>query len=130
MKGGEFNVWKKDHNNIITGHSGFEYPEFKGYYSNLYWVRITDQQNHSFTVFSHTEDLFLMLFTPEEAPYPARTSVNHPPGDLGFMLGIQAIGTKFKEAKELGPQSEMYHYDKRRVKGDALQIELTFDFTL
>jgi hypothetical protein len=49
-------------------------------------------------------------------------------GDLSFMLGIPAIGTKFKDAEELGPQSGKYHYTKRRVKGNALQIELTFDF--
>ncbi len=128
MKGVEFNVWKKDHNSSITGHSGFEYPEFKGYYSNLYWTRITDPQDRHFTIYSHTQDLFLRLFTPEEAPQPANTTVNHPSGNLSFMLGIPAIGTKFKEAEELGPQSGKYHYTKRRVKGGALQIELTFDF--
>ena len=128
MKGVEFNVWKKDHNSTITGHSGFDYPEFKGYYSNLYWTRITDLQDRHFTIYSHTQDLFLRLFTPEEAPQPANTTVNHPPGELSFMLGIPAIGTKFKEAEELGPQSGKYHYEKRRVKDGALQIELTFDF--
>jgi hypothetical protein len=128
MKGGEFNVWKKEPNNTITGHSGFEYPEFKGYYANLYWARFTDKEDRFFTVYSHSEDLFLRLFTPEEAPDPARTAVRHPRGDLSFMLGIPAIGTKFKEAKELGPQSDKYHYDWRRVQDGALQIKLTFDF--
>ena len=128
MKGVEFNVWKKDYNSSITGHTGFKYPEFKGYYSKLYWTRITDHQDRYFTVYSHTQDLFLRLFTPEEAPQPAKTTVTHPPGDLSFMLGIPAIGTKFKHAEELGPQSGKYHYQKGKVKGGALQIELTFDF--
>lgn len=128
MKGVEFSVWKKDHNSTITGHSGFNYPEFKGYYSNLYWTRITDPQDRHFTVYSHTQDLFLRLFTPEEPPQPANTTVDHPPGELSFMLGIPAIGTKFKKAEELGPQSGKYHYQKRRVKSGALLIELTFDF--
>jgi len=128
MKGTEFNVWEKKYNSTITGHAGFDYPEFKGYYSNLYWARLNDGEEPRFTVYSHTPDLFLRLFTPEEAPQPANTTVNHPPGELSFMLGIPAIGTKFKEAKELGPQSDDYYYTKRRVKGGALQIELTFDF--
>ncbi len=128
MKGVNFNVWNKKYNNTITGHSGFDYPEFKGYYSNLYWARITDLQDRHFTVYSHTDDLFLRLFTPEEAPQPAGTAVIHPPGDLSFMLGIPAIGTKFKNAEELGPQSCDYYYIKRRVSGESLQIELTFDF--
>jgi len=128
MAGVGFNVWKKRYNNTITGYSGFDYPEFKGYYSNLYWARIYDPQDRHFTVYSRTEDLFLRLFTPEEPPDPALTVVTHPAGDLSFMLGIPAIGTKFKEAQELGPQSGNYYYTKRRVKDGALRIELTFDF--
>jgi len=128
MAGVGFNVWKKRYNNTITGYSGFDYPEFKGYYSNLYWARINDPQDRHFTVYSRTEDLFLRLFTPGEPPDPALTAVSHPGGDLSFMLGIPAIGTKFKEAKELGPQSGDYSYTKRRVKDGALRIELTFDF--
>jgi hypothetical protein len=94
----------------------------------MYWAKISDQNDYSYTVYSKTQDLYLRLFTPEEAPDPARTTVQHPGGDLGFMLGIPAIGTKFKEAGELGPQSKDYKYLARRVKGGALQIELTFDF--
>jgi len=128
MAGTNFNVWEKLYNNTITGHFGFIYPEFKGYYSNLYWARFTDQQDHHFTVYSHSEDLFLRLFTPEEAPDPARTAVAHPDGDLSFMLGIPAIGTKFKESEHLGPQSKEYQYQHRMVKNGALSISLTFDF--
>jgi hypothetical protein len=127
-KGVQFNVWEKQYNNTITGYAGFEYPEFKGYYSNLYWSRFTDRSDHSFTVYSHTEDLFLRLFTPEEAPDPAMTHVNHPPGDISFMLGIPAIGTKFKNPELLGPQSQEYYYLNRRVKNGSLTIWLTIDF--
>jgi hypothetical protein len=128
MAGVQFSVWEKPFNNTITGHAGYEYPEFKGYYSNLYWARFTDQRDQSFTVHSHTEDLFLRLFTPEEAPDPAMTSVDHPSGDISFMLGIPAIGTKFKDPEYLGPQSREYSYLNRRVKDGALSIWLTFDF--
>jgi len=128
MKGVNFNVWEKEYNNTITGHSGFDYPEFKGYYANIYWAAFKDRQDNHFKVYSQTEDLFLRLFTPQEAPNPAGTTLEHPVGNISFMLGIPAIGTKFKEAGELGPQSKDYHYDSRRVKEGSLQIELTFDF--
>lgn len=128
MKGVNFNVWEKEYNNTITGHSGFEYPEFKGYHANLYWASFKDHNDNQFKVYSHTEDLFLRLFTPDEAPDPAGTALEHPAGDISFMLGIPAIGTKFKEAGELGPQSRDYHFLPRRVKDEALQIELSFDF--
>jgi len=126
--GVNFHVWEKEYNNSITGHSGFSYPEFKGYYSKLYWARFLSKQAPAFTVYSSTEDLFLRLFTPEEAPNPARTTVKHPGGELSFMLGIPAIGTKFKEAPLLGPQSRPYSYLPRRVADGALRICLTFDF--
>ncbi len=128
MSGVNFHVWEKEYNNTITAHSGFKYPEFKGYYAELYWAQFQDRQDREFTVYSHTEDLFLRLFTPEEAPVPAGTTLEHLQGDLSFMLGIPAIGTKFKNAADLGPQSRDYHYQPRRVKDGSLQIELTFDF--
>jgi len=128
MTGVNFNVWEKEYNNTITGHSGFDYPEFKGYYSQLHWACFTDKNEQQFRVYSKTEDLFLRLFTPNEAPDPARTTVKHPTGDISFMLGIPAIGTKFKEAAQLGPQSKDYYYLSRRIEEGALNIELSFDF--
>ena len=128
MPGGNFAVWNKPYNNTITGHAGFFYPEFKGYYSNLYWVTLRDNQSHEFTVYCRSEDIFLRLYSPEESPDPAKTTVNHPPGDISFMHGIPAIGTKFKEAGLLGPQSRPYIYNYRRIPGGALNLDLTFDF--
>ncbi len=128
MPGGNFAVWDKPYNNTITGHAGFDYPEFKGYYSNLFWVTFSDNHDHEFTVYCRSEDIFLRLYSPEESPDPARTTVNHPPGDISFMHGIPAIGTKFKEAEQLGPQSRPYQYNYRRIQGGALNLDLTFDF--
>jgi hypothetical protein len=128
MAGPAWNVWDKEYNNTITGHSGFEYPEFKGYYADLYWAEFTLKGESLFTVYSHTKDLFLRLFTPGEAEVPARTRMEHPPGDVGFMLGIPAIGTKFKNPEWLGPGSMGYHFEPKRVEGGSLHITLSFDF--
>jgi hypothetical protein len=128
MSGVGFGVWDKQYNNIITGHTGFEYPEFKGYYSNLYWVMLRDHQDIDFRVYCRSEDIFLRLYSPEESPDPAQTAITHPPGDISFMHGIPAIGTKFKDAGLLGPQSRPYQYTRRRIQGGALNLDLTFDF--
>jgi len=98
------------------------------YYSKLYWAVISDKNERSFTVYSRNEDIFLRLFTPEEAPVLAKTTMEHPSGDISFMNGIPAIGTKFATADQNGPHSRPYSYMKRRVEGGALKIELTFDF--
>ena len=128
LAGGNFNVWDKIYNQSITGHSGFTYPEFKGYYSNLYWADILDDNNRGFRIFCRSEDIFLRLLTPGEPPEPRNTALNHPDGTISFMHGIPAIGTKFKEAELLGPQSRNYQYMSRRVKGGKLNMSLTFDF--
>jgi hypothetical protein len=128
MKGPEFGRWEKTYNNTITGHSGYEYPEFKGYYGQFYWAEIGQDEAPSFRVYSHTPDLFLRMLTPEEAPDPAKTTLDHVPGDLGFMKIIPPIGTKFKHAIQLGPQSRHSRYMDKRVEGGALEMHLTFDF--
>lgn len=128
LPGCQFGVWQKPYNNTITGHAGFDYPEFKGYYANLYWVTLSNRQDAAITVYCRSEDIFLRLFSPGEAPDPARTTLTHPPGDISFMHGIPAIGTKFKEAGQLGPQSRPYRYNARRIPGGALELSLTFDF--
>lgn len=129
LKGVEFGVWEKDYNNTITGHSEYRYPEFKGYHSNLYWLDVSLKGGRSFRVYTETEDLFFKLFNPEEAPNPMRTELTHSKGDISFMNGIPAIGTKFKSVEKLGPQSQPYTFIPKRVIGGKLSVNLIFDFT-
>jgi hypothetical protein len=128
LKGAEFNIWEKKYNNTITGHSGFDYPEFKGFHSNIYWVGFNLKNNQSFKVHTTTNDLYLKLFNPEEAPEPEQTHVNQTSGDISFLNGIPPIGTKFNSAESLGPQSMPYSFAPKRVSDGFLQINLIFDF--
>jgi len=70
----------------------------------------------------------MKLFNPEETAAPAKTHVEHSSGDISFLNGIPAIGTKFKEAEELGPQSQKYTYQSRRNVDRCLKVNLVFDF--
>lgn len=128
LKGVAFNVWEKAYNNTITGHSGFVYPEFKGYHSNLYWAEFYLKNNQSFKVYSKTEDIFLKLFNPVEAPKPENTAMTHSKGDISFLNGIPPIGTKFNKPDNLGPESSTYSFDSKRVLGGYLNVNLVFDF--
>ncbi|MFA5330228.1 MAG: glycoside hydrolase family 2 TIM barrel-domain containing protein [Prolixibacteraceae bacterium] len=123
MKGNTLNVWEKAYNNTITGEKGWIYPEFKGYHRNFYWATI-ESKEQNFTVICPDEDIFLRLFTPEK-PKGAQndnTSPEFPSGDISFLHGIDAIGTKFKKAEQLGPMSQpnLFLYDK--------YLTLYFDF--
>jgi beta-galactosidase/beta-glucuronidase len=128
MKGTEFGVWEKDYNNTITGDSGYVYPEFKGYHSEVYWAKIIGKGVPDFKVFVHSKDIFLRMLTPAEPKAPARTKMEYPKGDISFLHSINAIGTKFTDAKASGPQSISGMFSSSRIHGGKLVMKLTFDF--
>jgi len=106
LKGQQFGVWEKAYNNTITGES-WNYPEFKGWHSELYWVRLQNKES-DFTVYTDQPNIFLEMLQPEK---PAGASNNNtsppfPEGNIGFMHGISAIGTKFQRPELMGPQSQ------------------------
>jgi hypothetical protein len=123
MKGGLFNVWQKKYNNTITGES-WEYPEFKGYYRDFNWV-VVENKESNFTVYTDTENMFLRLYTPEKPKGAGNdyTSPGFPKGDLSFLNGISAIGTKFDKAENHGPESQ-----KNKVGTEWISNTLYFDF--
>ena len=128
MKGVEFGLWEKAYNNTITGDSGFEYPEFKGYHSEVYWAKIAGKDSPDFTVYIHSKDIFLRMLTPVDPKDPAKTKIEYPKGDISFLHGINAIGTKFTDASSSGPQSNPYLFWSNRIHGGKLNMNLSFDF--
>jgi beta-galactosidase/beta-glucuronidase len=132
MKGNQFGVWKKDYNDIATGEVPFQYPEFKGYHSNMYWTKfITNEQ--SFKVFTDREDVFMRLFTPKEQKDTDWKNMEptFPTGDISFMNGISGIGTKTQKPETTGPMG-MKHvfYDYEKEPARALHLVLYFDFSV
>lgn len=128
LKGNQFGIWKKEHNNTETAES-WSYPEFKGYHSNMYWCKfITTAQ--PFTVYTENEDLFLRLFTPAfKTDQWHNYELIFPNGDISFMQGISSIGTKNQRAKTTGPMGmKNIFYDYEKVPNRSLQITLYFDF--
>ncbi|MCX6333487.1 MAG: glycoside hydrolase family 2 [Bacteroidia bacterium] len=122
LKGTQFGLYEKKYNNTITGES-WDYPEFKGYYSNFYGVQIQTREL-PITILSGSEDLFLHLFTPGTAKYSTRSTgvrgeVNppFPEGNISFLHGISPIGTKFTKADAEGPQSQKNKYNGETLKG-------------
>jgi hypothetical protein len=110
LKGTQFGLYDKEYNNTITGQT-WVYPEFKGYYSNFYGVKIQTKEL-PITILSATTGLYLHLFTPQK-PIQSKGGV-YPPfpqGDISILNGISAIGTKFSNANEEGQQGAKNHWD-------------------
>ncbi len=127
MKGTQFGLFNKKYNNTVTGES-WDYPEFKGYYSNFYAIRI-ETKELPITVVSATEDLFLHLFTPEapKGAYNTNTAPPFPVGNISFLHGISAIGTKFSKAETSGPQSFKNEFSLNG-NSESLNGQLYFKF--
>lgn len=111
MKGGRLQLWDKEYNDAITGEV-WQYPEFKGYYSLFYGMKLKCQT--PFEVYSGSEDLILHLFTPriQKLYNPNRNYTNpaYPKGNISFMDAIPAVGTKFGKADNYGPQSQSHRF--------------------
>lgn len=129
LKGNRFGIWHKQYNNTETGEC-WNYPEFKGYYANMYWCDVVTDKT-SFRVYTENEGLFLRLFTPAW-----KTDQWHnyeplfPSGDISFMQGISSIGTKTQRNETTGPMgSKNIFYDYEKEPERALQIVLYFDFS-
>lgn len=131
LKGVTLNVWDKAYNNTITGEDStrLNYPEFKGFYSNLYWMKL-QTKNQPITIICDSQDVFMRLFTPT---YPKRTyniAPTFPTGDISFMHGIAPIGTKSQKPGKLGAsgaKNQYFNYEKNIQ--DALALNLYFDFS-
>lgn len=110
MKGVTFNLWEKEYNNTVTGES-WDYPEFKGFHSNLYAADLTTDEG-VLRIVAASEDLFLHLFTPDK---PVKRNNDNtlgifPDGQISILNAISPVGTKFKSAKEMGPQGQTNYF--------------------
>ena len=106
LKGQQFGVWQKDYNNTITGES-YKYPEFKGWHSEVNWVTVQNKESN-FTVYTSNENTYFQML--EQAKQVGIKNLNtlppSPGNTIGFFNAIPPIGTKFNEAKVMGPQSQ------------------------
>lgn len=131
MKGNQFGVWKKEYNDSSTGEPPFVYPEFKGYYANMYWCKF-NMQDQFFKVYTDKEDVFLRLFTPKKQKDTEwqNMQMTFPSGDISFMNGISAIGTKTQKPETTGPMGMKHvYYDFEKEPKRALEMTLYFDFS-
>lgn len=125
LKGPNYNIWEKTKNNTVTGeyYEPLVYPEFKGYFADLYWVSLLSEDASPVTVHTETDGLFLRVLTPEE-PRDKEGRGNSwpafPTGDISFLLDIPAVNSQGTDG---GAASVKMN------KGDeGYHIRLWFDF--
>jgi len=105
LDGQGFDVWANAANDTATGES-WVYPEFRGFFADMYWATI-GTRSQPVTVVFETPGLFLRMLTPHNPVDPRFTAVAFPEGDISVMHAIPPIGTKFHAAAAYGPESQM-----------------------
>ncbi|MFV0565988.1 MAG: glycoside hydrolase family 2 protein [Flavobacteriaceae bacterium] len=108
LKGVVFDVYENSYNTTLAGRT-WEYPEFKGYFSDIVWMEFSTMQG-KFTVATKEDNLFVRLFD----FYAIDSDVQHPTlpvGDVSFLDHIPATGSKMgtnqSSVKGLGPSSDL-----------------------
>jgi len=128
-QGVTLDIWDKAYNNTITGQGKVIYPEFKGYFSNFYWMRL-ETARQPFTVVCADEDVYLRLFTPGNPLKTYNVAPPFPEGNISFMHAIPPIGTKSQKPENMGPSgARNMYYDYTRSKDYAKSLTLYFDFS-
>ena len=106
LRGQTLGVWKNDYNNTITGWRDWIYPEFKGCFANVQWLQLETTEGPITIV---PRDVpYVQVLTPDWPPtnLVGKAYAPLPQCGLGFLQAIPAIGSKFKDATALGPQSQ------------------------
>lgn len=101
-------VWSNAYNDTITGHSGWQYPEFKGCFDNVHWLQLETTEG-AITIVPHRRDAVVQVLTPSQAPKEMRGKTDYSLPDCGLALldAIPPIGSKFKPASSTGPQGQL-----------------------
>ena len=104
MQGVTYNTWENFKNDTQTGAFPWIFPEFKGYYADISWLQMNTVEG-KFTIATAQENLFVRLFDfyglTGNKPHP-----DLPVGDISFLDGIPAIGSKL--GLRITPKPEMY----------------------
>ncbi len=107
LRGQTLGVWKNDYNNTITGWRDWVYPEYKGCFANVRWLRL-DTAEGSITVVPENIP-YVQVLTPEFPPanLAGNTIPSLPQCGLGFLDAIPPIGSKFQAADAVSPQGQL-----------------------
>jgi beta-galactosidase/beta-glucuronidase len=106
MQGGTVGVWENAYNDTLTGEKSWIYPEFRGYFANVRWVRFATDEG-PITAVIDTDNLFVRVLTHPTEKLAMKAVAPFPAGDISFLHAIPAIGNKFQAAKDVGPQSQL-----------------------
>jgi beta-galactosidase/beta-glucuronidase len=106
MRGNWHDLWYRAKNDAITGQR-WDYPEFKGYFAEVAWARLTTTEG-PIDIMMDSPGMFLRLFTPTNGSNAQAAVMTFPAHEISFLQGIAPIGDKFLAPANLGPQGQQH----------------------
>jgi hypothetical protein len=114
-KGPQVGLWENEYNDTVTG-CEWGYPEFKGVFDQVDWMRLKLASGAALLVDTEPGSQVGILRPSNKDIPPGKTDRDFGPrtatwdypeqGGLFLFHKVPAVGTKFKKAGDLGPQSE------------------------
>ena len=123
IAGEKFGEWHNTYNDTITGDSLWQYPEFKGYYADVRWVKLQTTAG-PITAVVNQDGLDLQVLTPKFPRTAGHTVVAFPAAGLSLLHAIPPIGSKFASAAASGPSG------RQAVAAGAYHGSVSFYFSL
>jgi len=101
LQGTRLEVFGSEYNDSMPGER-WEYPEFKGYFRDLHWVRFETKAG-PFIISTSAPRPYLGLFKPNDG---VNGLLDLPDVGIGLLDVIPAMRNKFHTTDEIGPQSK------------------------
>ena len=113
MEGPQYGLWQNDYNDPIPGES-WDYPEFKGYFSNVNWMKLNTSEGA----------IGIELMTGKVGVYTPRDGRDHilytlPETGISILKAIPAVRNKVNTTDLNGPSAQPYW---SKGKGDINAI--------
>jgi len=117
VAGGTLDVWNRSYNNTVDGDPDdlkpgehFDYPLFKGFYSDVRWLQLDTSEGPITAMVSQIQEspIYVQLFTPKTPPanLAGQTVVPFPNAGISFLNAIPAVGSKFGSPISTGPMGQ------------------------
>ena len=102
QEGPQYGYWQNDYNDPIPGET-FEYPEFKGYFSNVNWMKLNTSEGA----------IGIELMTGKVGVYTPRDGRDHllytlPETGISILRAIPAVRNKVNTTDLNGPSAQPY----------------------
>jgi hypothetical protein len=119
LHGPQLGLWENDYNDPIPGES-FTYPEFKGYFSNVQWMKLRTQEG-TISIINRTPEAYVGVYQPRDGRDELLYTL--PATGISLMKVIPPVRNKVNTTDLVGPSSQPFWADGRYKASFTLKFE-------